>query len=121
MATVTRDQGHQGLDIAIIGLDAGENAVVAFNHPINGRVKWDMGGVSWTVAPRISSDTIEVTVEHSLTPDGDYWAPDPDSPFSKAVEGKEFSRIERIRYANAGSAAVDVVVSSPAAFSVETA
>lgn len=121
MASVAYGQGFQALQNAVIGLAVGESAIVSFAAKVAARVKWDMGGVSWTIVPEVAGSDIDVAVEHSLVPTGDNWAPDPESPFTEATEGNEANRIERIRFTNdAGSAAVVITVAAPAEFDVET-
>ena len=122
MASVTRHTSHQAISIAEIDLDLNEVAVVDLDHLRNAKVRWDDGGVSWTINAQNDGDNISVKVEHSLMPEGDdakYWVEDFESPFTKATQGNEHFRVQRIRF-TATSGDITVVVASASKFQVST-
>ena len=117
-------QSHQALQVTAVDIPGGDSATFNLTSQTGAAVRWDNGGISWTIVEKASaSKSFEVKVEHSLMPEGDavgYWSPDPDSPFNGAVEGSEFVRISRIRFANsAGSDTVTVIVASNSKFQVD--
>ena len=116
-------QSHQAIQVMAVEIPAEDVAVFNLASHTGARVAWDNGGISWTIVEKDeASNSWEVTVEHSLMPEGDdhgYWASDPDSPFSAKAEGSEFSRISRIRFTNvAGSDPVVVIIASSAKFAL---
>lgn len=78
-------------------LDAGEVATIRFGAQ---DTDWQ-GAVSWALHPAKDADgevIDEIAVEYSLHPDGDYWTPELDSPFSEQAQGVETSPLERMRF-----------------------
>lgn len=112
MADISQRRTAQGLDCRVIALASGESVTIHFKEI----VAWGSGGISWTIDGAEDAD-YEVKVEHSLTPEGDNWVEDSESPFDEPSQGVEEFRIERIRFTNTG-ANVEIVVMSPAKMDV---
>ena len=124
MARVTRTEGAQAVDVAIIELTNGETATVNLDDDTRrAQVPWDDGGVTWTCQAKNNGDPVSMRVWQSLAPSGDdfgYWVEDDQSPFSEPAQGAEQYRIQRLRFTNNSNDDAVVIVSSAAKFEVET-
>ena len=117
MATVTRHQSAQSLNVTAIDFEAGDIVTVDLRDRRHASVNWENGGVSWTIN---SATAFNVKVEHSLMPSGDdakYWTEDSDSPYTANAEGNEHFRVQRIRF-TAMSGTPTVVVASNSKYKV---
>lgn len=119
MPILRRRSGSQGLDIIAAQLAQNETLTIKFDGTTMGAVPWGNGGVSWTVEPETDGAAIAGNVRHSLEPDGDSWSHDPESPFDGPIQGREESRIERIRFENTGANDILVVLNSGGKFTEE--
>ena len=99
MSTDTRFFSPQGVEGRRVFLASGEVAVCAYERP----VYWERGGVSISVFPDTSAAFVDLdtdgtlTVEHSLSIDGDLWTSDLSSPYAASAEIREQGRHSRVR------------------------
>ena len=120
MATHTVSSSYQSLQVSEIALEEGENAIVNLGETRSASVRWDDGGVSWTINPTTAGESISVKIEHSLTASGDdgkYWVDDLDSPTTASLDGNEHYRVQRIRF-TATTGDITVIVASNSRFEV---
>ena len=115
MGNAVKYKSLQGLTGYQISLDDGEFAIITLH-----KASFDYyirGGGLWTVFPGSGA---QVSADHSLVMEGDFWSPEIGSPFSEITERREPHRIPRTRFGSVGATGV-IHVLYPSPFTVSIA
>jgi len=124
MASFVRKTSAQALDVRLITLLPGDVVTVKLipenTDGTRGAVKWEMGGISWSVIPIVPGNPVNVAVDYSLYQEGEEdWVPHVDSPFRKAKQENEWGRCDRIRFTHNGNSNCYVTVASNGKYSLD--
>jgi len=124
MASFVRKISAQALDVRLITLLPGDVVTVKLipenTDGTRGAVKWEMGGVSWSIRPIVDGNPVNVAVDYSLYQEGEEdWVPHVDSPFEEAKQENEWGRCDRIRFTHNGNANCYVTVASNGKYSLD--